>query len=65
MFNRIQNYVSEAYNELMNKVSWPTWAELQGSVMVVCVAALIVATLVYTMDVASNGLLTNFYKLFN
>jgi preprotein translocase subunit SecE len=65
MVQRLKNYMSEAYNELMFKVSWPSWAELQGSVTVVCVASLIVAVLVYAMDVGSNSLLTNFYKLFN
>ena len=65
MVQRLKNYMSEAYNELMFKVSWPSWAELQGSVTVVGVASLIVAVLVYAMDVGSNSLLTNFYKLFN
>ena len=32
-------YLSESYNELMNKVSWPTWKELQGSAIVVLVSA--------------------------
>ncbi len=64
MVQRLKNYVSEAYNELMFKVSWPTWSELQGSVTVVCVASIIVAVMVYAMDLVSNFALTNFYTLF-
>ena len=64
MFEKIKIYVKESYHELMEKVSWPTWAELQGSVTVVCIAAVIVATVIYAMDFASSQVLTNFYKLF-
>ncbi|MEN9523368.1 MAG: preprotein translocase subunit SecE, partial [Bacteroidota bacterium] len=49
---------------LIEKVSWPTWAELQGSVTVVCVASVIVSLVIYVMDLASSELLTNFYGLF-
>ena len=64
MFENLKTYVRESYHELMQKVSWPTWAELQGSVTVVCIAAFIVAAIVYFMDFASSQVLTNFYKLF-
>lgn len=64
MFEKIKTYVKESFNELFHKVSWPTWQELQSSAMVVCIASLIVAVLVYLMDVASSTILTNFYKMF-
>jgi preprotein translocase subunit SecE len=64
MFENLKTYVRESYHELMDKVSWPTWAELQGSVTVVCIAAIVVAAIVYFMDFASSQVLTNFYKLF-
>ena len=35
-----KTYLSESYNELVNKVSWPTWKELQGSAIVVLVTGL-------------------------
>jgi len=62
--NRIQAYFSETWNELKNKVTWPTWEELQASALVVAVAAIIIAVIVFTMDMASNLVLGTFYKNF-
>jgi preprotein translocase subunit SecE len=45
-----KTYLSESYNELVHKVSWPTWKELQSSSIVVLVAALIVALIIFLMD---------------
>ncbi|MEO8588919.1 MAG: preprotein translocase subunit SecE [Flavobacteriales bacterium] len=45
-----RTYLSESYNELVNKVSWPTWKELQGSAIVVLVTALIISVVVFLMD---------------
>ena len=62
--SRITEYVRESYDELMHKVSWPTWSELQGSAIVVSVASLIIALVVFMMDEVFRGLLFQFYKLF-
>jgi preprotein translocase subunit SecE len=61
---KLVTYVKESYDELMHKVSWPTWAELQGSAIVVSVATLIIALLVFTMDEVFRNVLLQFYKLF-
>jgi len=61
---KIQEYIQESYDELIHKVSWPTWSELQSSALVVSVASLIIAVVVYLMDIAFSSLLTQFYKLF-
>jgi preprotein translocase SecE subunit len=45
-----KTYLSESYNELVNKVSWPTWKELQSSAIVVLVSALIISLIVFLMD---------------
>lgn len=58
------NYVKECYNELVNKVSWPTWKELQSSAVVVSIASLIIALVVYLMDKTFETLLENFYRIF-
>ncbi|HHN47397.1 MAG TPA: preprotein translocase subunit SecE [Bacteroidales bacterium] len=60
---KIKTYVSESYDELMNKVSWPTWSELQSSAIVVSVASLIIALVVYLMDQSFQAILEQFYKL--
>jgi preprotein translocase subunit SecE len=52
---KITNYVRESYNELMHKVSWPTWTELQSSAIVVSIASLVIAMVVFLMD-ASFGI---------
>ncbi|MCK9449148.1 MAG: preprotein translocase subunit SecE [Bacteroidales bacterium] len=58
------NYVKESYTELMHKVSWPSWSELQSSAIVVSIASLIIALVVYLMDISFRTLLENFYKFF-
>lgn len=62
--NKIKQYIQESYHELLHKVSWPTWEELQSSTMVVLIATVIVTLLVWGMDIVSSTLLQNFYKLF-
>jgi preprotein translocase subunit SecE len=62
--DKIRLYVEEAYDELVHKVSWPTWAELQQSAMVVLVAAIIIAAIVVAMDLASKAAIQDgIYKL--
>ncbi len=64
MANKIQAYLKESYDELKHKISWPTWSELQSSAIVVSVASLIIALVVYLMDISLRTLLEQFYKLF-
>ena len=61
---RFINYVKESYAELTKKVSWPTWKELQGSAIVVSIASLIIALVVYLMDKSFETLLETFYRIF-
>ncbi len=48
----------------MNKVSWPTWPELQNSAVVVMVASLIIALVVALMDTTFSGLMDIIYNIF-
>jgi preprotein translocase subunit SecE len=48
----------------MHKVSWPTWTELQSSAIVVSIATLIIAIIVFAMDEVFKNVLDQFYKLF-
>jgi preprotein translocase subunit SecE len=61
---KLINYFKETYDELIHKVSWPTWSELQGSAVVVSIASLIIAVVVYLMDMSFSSILKQFYKLF-
>ncbi|PID91565.1 MAG: preprotein translocase subunit SecE [Bacteroidetes bacterium] len=60
---RIINYLKESYNELVHKVTWPTWKELQNSALVVMVASLIFALIVFAMDFGFQKILEGIYKL--
>ena len=62
--SKVVTYFKESYDELMHKVSWPTWSELQGSAIVVSVASLIIALVVFMMDETFKNVLLQFYKLF-
>lgn len=45
-------YFKESYNELVNKVTWPTFPQLQSSTVVVMVATVIFAIIVLIMDLS-------------
>jgi preprotein translocase subunit SecE len=57
-------YIKESADDLVNKVSWPTWKELQSSTVVVAIASLIIAIVVYLMDVSFRNIMEVFYGLF-
>jgi len=61
---RFINYIKECYTELVEKTSWPTWKELQSSAIVVSIASLIIALVVYLMDKSFETLLESFYRIF-
>lgn len=61
---KLVNYFRETYDELINKVSWPTWSELQSSAVVVSIASLIIAVVVYLMDITFSSVLKQFYRMF-
>lgn len=57
------NYVQEAYDELVHKVSWPSWDELQQTTIIVLVALVLITALIFGMDFASERVLTIIYNL--
>ncbi len=59
--NKISNYFSESYKELTEKVTWPTWTQLQQSTMIVLVATLVITAIVWLMDFISAGALNFIY----
>ncbi|MDF1570180.1 MAG: preprotein translocase subunit SecE [Bacteroidales bacterium] len=60
---KIINYLKDSYNELVHKVTWPTWKELQNSAIVVMIASLIFALVVFVMDISFQTILEGIYKL--
>jgi len=61
---KIKVYLKEVYNELIHKVTWPTWSELQNSAVVVMVASLIIALIIYIMDVSFTKVMEFVYSMF-
>ena len=60
--NKIANYFRESYKELTEKVSWPTWQQLQQSTMIVLAATLVITFLVLAMDFAAGNIMKQVYK---
>jgi preprotein translocase subunit SecE len=61
--SKIGNYVQEAYDELLHKVSWPSWDELQQTTIIVLAALGLVTAVIFGMDLASENILTFVYKM--
>jgi preprotein translocase subunit SecE len=59
----IKGYFQESFTELLHKVTWPTWSELQNSAVLVMVATLIVALLVAGMDFIFSRAMQFIYSL--
>ncbi len=57
-------YIKDCRAELLQKVTWPTWAELQSSAIVVLVATLIFGLTVFLIDSIFQGTLHLIYNLF-
>ena len=60
---KIKGYFQEAFTELVHKVTWPTWSELQNSATLVMVAALILALIVAAMDFTFSRIMHLIYSL--
>ncbi len=56
-------YVQEAYDELVHKVSWPSWDELQQTTIIVLVALVIITAFIFGMDFASEQILQIVYRM--
>ena len=70
---KIGAYIKDSFDELLHKVTWPTWEELQNSAVVVAIASLIIALLIFLMDYIFGtnpadsfwrGILGYFYEFF-
>ena len=62
--NKVGSYFSESYKELVEKVTWPNWLQLQQSTMIVLAATLLITAIVAVMDLVSATGLKYIYKIF-
>ena len=58
------NYLTQSYEEMIHKVSWPSLSSLQNSSVLVLVASLIFAIFIGLIDLGFENLMSIFYKLF-
>ena len=62
--NKLKEYLKLSTDELVNKVTWPTWEDLQESTLIVMVASIIISLIIYVIDIVSSGALGFFYQIF-
>ena len=62
--SKVTNYINETVEEMKQKVSWPTYSELQNSSILVLIGSLIFALIVGAMDFVFDSGLTWFYNQF-
>jgi len=62
--NKVSAYFRDSYQELVEKVTWPTWLQLQQSTLIVLVGTILITAMVWIMDFSSNQLLKLIYSLF-
>jgi len=53
-----------SYNELMHKVTWPSWPALQQSTIVVLIGFLIITLILFGMDGVAEFIFEKFYEIF-
>lgn len=55
--------IEESYNELVYKVSWPSKSQLVESSVVVLVASILIALLIFAMDWVIDAIMHLIYGL--
>lgn len=61
---KIKIYIQETWNELIHKVSWPTWSDLQNSAVVVMIGTVIISLIIFAMDISFRNIMEMIYGLF-
>ena len=63
--NKFTAYLKDSYKELVHKVTWPNWDQLQQSTMIVLGATLMLTLVVWIMDFVASNAMKFIYSLFN
>jgi preprotein translocase subunit SecE len=61
--DNIRLYLKESYDELINHVTWPTWAELFDNARLVLIGAALFALVIFIFDFIANNVLKVIYSL--
>ena len=62
--NKFSVFVKDSYKEMVEKVTWPKWEQLQQSTMIVLGATLFITGLVFVMDLVAKNSMDFIYSLF-
>jgi len=60
---QLKLYIKESYNELLNKVTWPSWANLLSSTRLVIIGSVILALIIFVMDFIAKQAVNFIYSL--
>ncbi|MDU1891209.1 MAG: preprotein translocase subunit SecE [Dysgonomonas sp.] len=60
---KIINYIKDSYNELVHKVSWPSRTELTSSAVIVMIASILMALVIWGVDSVFENVIKVFYNL--
>ena len=55
--------LQDSYNELVYKVSWPSKKDLANSTVIVMVASILMAILIWAIDVVFDSVMNLIYSL--
>ena len=62
--SNVKDYINGTVEEMRDKVSWPSFKELQNSSVLVLIGSLVFALVVGAMDFIFDSSLTWFYNQF-
>ena len=60
---RFINYCKESFVELTKKTTWPTWEKLQSSALLVLVTTVILAAVLWIVDLLIQKGMTGIYSI--
>jgi preprotein translocase subunit SecE len=63
LMSKFGTYIQESYDELIHKVNWPSWNELQQTTLIVIVSLIVVTALIFGMDAGSEAAMKFVYSI--
>ena len=48
--SKVKEYINETVTEMVHRVTWPTWKELQSNTIIVVIASVLISLIIFGMD---------------
>jgi preprotein translocase subunit SecE len=61
---KVIDFIKESADEMLQKVSWPKYGELQGSTVLVVIGSVIFSLVIWAMDYMFKNGISSIYKYF-